>query len=347
MQQACARLQRPRWRGSSRCDRLCCRRTPDPDAAVNADSVTRPGAAGTTRGSRPAALTRAGRFAVQEAKSSASPTSRRFPARRGAFTTRRGPIRASSPRARRPARRPPTPSSSSTARICRSGRTRARDRSSTRSGPSETAISRPAPGRGRSSRATSSATCSFTSNSRRRAPGEGASQDRGNSGVIFMGRYEVQVLDSVDNVTYADGQAAAIYGEYPPLVNAARRPGEWQTYDIIFEAPKFNGTTLVAPAYVTVIWNGVLVHHRRPIMGSTSATTTRARLHPARSRAAADAPGSLAPGALPERLDSQARGIRPAGSQVTRSRRSRWDSDRSRPSPSHSGHGCTILLRIA
>ena len=106
------------------------------------------------------------------------------------------------------------------------------------------------------------------------SPGRGASQDRGNSGVIFMGRYEVQVLDSFENVTYADGQAAAIYGEYPPLVNAARRPGEWQTYDIVFEAPKFNGTMVVSPAYVTVIWNGVLVQHRRPIMGSTSATTT-------------------------------------------------------------------------
>ena len=106
------------------------------------------------------------------------------------------------------------------------------------------------------------------------SPGRGASQDRGNSGVIFMGRYEVQVLDSYENVTYADGQAAAIYGEYPPLVNVAKRPGEWQTYDIIFEAPKFNGTTVVAPAYVTVLWNGVIVQHRRPIMGSTSATST-------------------------------------------------------------------------
>jgi hypothetical protein len=106
------------------------------------------------------------------------------------------------------------------------------------------------------------------------SPGRGASQDRGNSGVTFMGRYEVQVLDSFENVTYADGQAGSIYGEYPPLVNAARRPGEWQTYDIVFEAPKFNGTMVVAPAYVTVFWNGVLVQHRRPIMGSTSATTT-------------------------------------------------------------------------
>jgi hypothetical protein len=106
------------------------------------------------------------------------------------------------------------------------------------------------------------------------SPGKGASQDRGNSGVIFMGRYEVQVLDSFENITYADGQAASIYGEYPPLVNAARRPGEWQTYDIVFEAPKFKGSTVVSPAYITVIWNGVLVQHRRPVMGSTSATAT-------------------------------------------------------------------------
>ncbi|MCC7045007.1 MAG: DUF1080 domain-containing protein [Acidobacteria bacterium] len=104
------------------------------------------------------------------------------------------------------------------------------------------------------------------------ADASGFSQGRGNSGVIFMGRYEVQVLDSFNNVTYADGMAASIYGEHPPMVNVARKPGEWQTYDIIFEAPVFKGTTLVRPAYVTAIWNGVLVHHRRAVMGSTSAT---------------------------------------------------------------------------
>lgn len=106
------------------------------------------------------------------------------------------------------------------------------------------------------------------------AEAEGHSQGRGNSGVILMGRYEIQVLDSYDNLTYADGMAASIYGEYPPLVNVARKPGEWQTYDIIFEAPVFKGTTLVRPAYFTVFWNGVLVHLRRPVMGSTSATMT-------------------------------------------------------------------------
>ena len=100
----------------------------------------------------------------------------------------------------------------------------------------------------------------------------GNSQGRGNSGVIWMGRYEVQVLDSFENPPYADGMAASIYGEYPPLVNVARKPGAWQTYDIVFEAPEFKGPQLVRPAYLTVFWNGVLVQLRRPVMGSTSAT---------------------------------------------------------------------------
>jgi len=98
---------------------------------------------------------------------------------------------------------------------------------------------------------------------------EGHSQGRGNSGVFMMGRYEIQVLDGYSNVTYADGTTAAIYGQYPPLVSACRKPGEWQTYDIFFEAPRFEGESLVRPAYVTVVHNGVLVHHRREVMGST------------------------------------------------------------------------------
>jgi hypothetical protein len=97
-----------------------------------------------------------------------------------------------------------------------------------------------------------------------------ASQERGNSGVILMSCYEIQVLDSYENVTYADGQAASIYGQYPPLVNASRKPGEWQTYDIIFEAPRFEGDKLVKPAFVTVIHNGVVVHHRQRIIGRMS-----------------------------------------------------------------------------
>ncbi len=97
----------------------------------------------------------------------------------------------------------------------------------------------------------------------------GNSQGRGNSGVIFMGRYEIQVLDSYNNITYADGQASAIYGQYPPLANPARAPGEWQTYDIVFEAPRFEGDKLTRPAYFTVFFNGVLVHNHTASMGAT------------------------------------------------------------------------------
>ena len=101
-------------------------------------------------------------------------------------------------------------------------------------------------------------------------PAKGDSQSRGNSGVFFFGRYEVQVLDSYDNPTYADGQAAAIYGQTPPLVNACRKPGEWQTYDIVFRAPRFAADgKLEQPARVTVIHNGVLVQHDQPLLGPT------------------------------------------------------------------------------
>lgn len=95
------------------------------------------------------------------------------------------------------------------------------------------------------------------------------SQGRGNSGVMLMGFYEVQVLDSYNNPSYADGQAGALYGHWPPLVNAARPPGEWQTYDIVFEAPRFDGEKLVKPAFTTVIWNGVIVHNRKELAGRT------------------------------------------------------------------------------
>jgi hypothetical protein len=103
------------------------------------------------------------------------------------------------------------------------------------------------------------------------APAEvvGESQGRGNSGVFLMGKYEIQVLDSYDNITYADGHTAAIYGQYPPLVNASRQPGKWQTYDIFFVAPRFEGGNLVSPAFITVIHNGVLVHHHQEIQGPT------------------------------------------------------------------------------
>jgi hypothetical protein len=97
---------------------------------------------------------------------------------------------------------------------------------------------------------------------------EGAGQGRGNSGIELMSRYEIQVLESSENVTYADGQAASIYGQWPPLVNASRPEGEWNSYDILFEAPKFENGNLVKPAFVTVIHNGVLVHHHKDILGT-------------------------------------------------------------------------------
>ena len=97
----------------------------------------------------------------------------------------------------------------------------------------------------------------------------GTSQNRGNSGIFLQGLYEVQVLDSNENLTYADGQAGAIYGQWPPLVNAVRKPGEWQSCDIVFEAPRFANGKLQRPAYLTVFLNGVLLHNRRELMGPT------------------------------------------------------------------------------
>lgn len=98
----------------------------------------------------------------------------------------------------------------------------------------------------------------------------GSGQGRGNNGVNIYGRYEIQVLDSYNNVTYPDGQCGAIYGQTPPLVNASKPPGEWQTYDIIFESPRWDdGGKLVKKAYVTVLQNGVVLHHRRELYGNT------------------------------------------------------------------------------
>lgn len=103
------------------------------------------------------------------------------------------------------------------------------------------------------------------------SPPVGTDQDRGNSGVFLMGMYEVQVLDSYDNVTYPDGQAAAIYGQYPPLVNASRRPGEWQSYDIVFHAPRFDAQgALLSPARMTVLHNNVLVQDNVTLTGPTA-----------------------------------------------------------------------------
>ena len=95
-------------------------------------------------------------------------------------------------------------------------------------------------------------------------------QMRGNSGVIIMGRYEVQVLSSYNNPTYPDGSAGAIYGLYPPMVNPCLPEGEWNSYDIVFEAPKFEGEKLAKPAYVTLFFNGLVVHNRAELLGATS-----------------------------------------------------------------------------
>lgn len=103
------------------------------------------------------------------------------------------------------------------------------------------------------------------------APAKGEGQDRGNSGVFLMNRYEVQVLDCYENTTYADGMTAAIYGQFPPLVNACRKPGEWQTYDIVFHRPRFGGDkSLLQPATMTVFHNGVLVHDNAILTGPTA-----------------------------------------------------------------------------
>jgi hypothetical protein len=99
---------------------------------------------------------------------------------------------------------------------------------------------------------------------------KGDGQGRGNSGVFLLGQFEIQVLDSYQNPTYPDGQAAAMYGQYPPLVNASRPPGEWQAYDIIFTAPRFaTAGTLEKPAVVTVIHNGIVVHNATAYAGPT------------------------------------------------------------------------------
>lgn len=101
-------------------------------------------------------------------------------------------------------------------------------------------------------------------------PPHGESQGRGNSGVFLMSTYEIQVLDSYENKTYADGQAAAVYGQYPPLVNASRPPGQWQSYDIVFRGPRFeNNGKLLHPARITVFQNGVLVQDNVEPTGPT------------------------------------------------------------------------------
>ncbi|NTU51714.1 MAG: DUF1080 domain-containing protein, partial [Candidatus Aminicenantes bacterium] len=103
------------------------------------------------------------------------------------------------------------------------------------------------------------------------APAKGKDQDRGNSGVFLMDTYEVQVLDCYGNTTYPDGMTAALYGQHPPLVNACRPPGEWQTYDIVFHRPRFDKDgKVLAPARMTVFHNGLVVHECAALTGPTT-----------------------------------------------------------------------------
>lgn len=102
-------------------------------------------------------------------------------------------------------------------------------------------------------------------------PPKESGQGRGNSGIYFMGLYEVQILDCYDNKTYADGATGGLYGQHPPLANACRPPGEWQTYDCMFTAPRFDaGGKLVSPAYMTAILNGVVVQNHQAFRGATN-----------------------------------------------------------------------------
>jgi hypothetical protein len=98
---------------------------------------------------------------------------------------------------------------------------------------------------------------------------KGEGQGRGNSGVFLQAIYEIQVLDNYQNPTYADGLVGAIYGQYPPLVNAIRPPGQWNAYDVLWESPVFDGEKIARPAYLTVLLNGVAIHVHTQLMGIT------------------------------------------------------------------------------
>jgi hypothetical protein len=129
-----------------------------------------------------------------------------------------------------------------------------------------------------------------------RLPPEKVNQDRGNSGVFLQDVYEVQVLDNFENKTYVNGMVGSIYKQFPPLVNATRREGEWQVYDIVFTAPRF-GTdgALVAPARLTVLHNGVLVQNGVALAGATTYI---------------GAPSYYPPGDLPLRLQDHSHEVR-------------------------------------
>lgn len=126
---------------------------------------------------------------------------------------------------------------------------------------------------------------------------QGPWYDQGNNGVLLMGLYEIQIFDSWNEKLYPDGQAAAIYGQTPPLVNATRPPGEWQTYDIVFTAPRFDGDRLVRPARVTMFHNGLLVHLDAEVHGETGH-----RIVPAYTRKVSTGPLALSGHGCPVRF---------------------------------------------
>jgi hypothetical protein len=111
--------------------------------------------------------------------------------------------------------------------------------------------------------------CQIHAEWRTPSPPRGGAGNRGNSGFYIMTKYELQVYDSFSSKIYADGSAGAVYGQSPPLVNATRKPGEWQVFDVIFTAPVFDGATLKSPARITAIHNGVLVQNNTEILGPT------------------------------------------------------------------------------
>jgi hypothetical protein len=133
-------------------------------------------------------------------------------------------------------------------------------------------------------------------------PASGEGQERGNSGVFLMGLYELQVLDSYNNKTYSDGQAAAVYGQYPPLVNASRPPGQWQTYDVFFHRPRFDPSgKLLQPARMTALHNGVLVQDN-VVADWTNGSPTAAAIQTACRQAAVVVAGSRRSGSLSKHL---------------------------------------------
>ena len=161
-------------------------------------------------------------------------------------------------------------------------------------------------------------------------PPRGSDQGRGNSGVMFFGRYEIQVLDSFENRTYADGQAAAIYGQYPPLVNASRPPGQWQTYDIIFRAPQFRDGSLAGVAGLRHHASQRRARPRSPALDRRDGLSGRRPIHATWPQGPDPPPGPWQPGAVPQHLGSRAQGPRPAvitgnqdGTEIVRPRSER------------------------